>query len=116
ECPRLEASAHAAIAVAVAGLVADIRMNLPAAQQGFADEANFFHDASGADVLDIAHGANAEDPRLSQRPIRDITQCLGDQASAPAEPRQHTPNLQAVRFIEPQVDGAADRLRLADDI
>lgn len=58
--PPRKFSTHAGVAIAVARLVADVRVYQPSAQQALSNEPRFFQHAGRTDILDIAHRANAE--------------------------------------------------------
>src|SRR5215471_17401083 len=55
-----ESSTHAGVTIAIARLVADVRVQQPSTQQALSNETRFFQHAGRTDILDIADRANAE--------------------------------------------------------
>ncbi|MEA2771081.1 MAG: hypothetical protein QOD93_4043 [Acetobacteraceae bacterium] len=83
-------------------------MDEPAVEQALTGQAGLFHHARGAGILDVAHGADAEDLRLSQCPGDDFSECLGHVSLAPMGPSEHVSEAYAMAVGEAQVEGASD--------
>src|SRR5215831_11514439 len=85
-------------------------MQQPSAQQALSNETGFLQYASRADVLDIAHRADAEHRRLAQRPGRHLGQNFSHQASSPPGRCQDITAIETVRGTLAQRKCTADHI------
>jgi hypothetical protein len=90
------ASTHTGVAIAIARLIAEVRVQQPSAQQSLPDEPGFLQYSRRTNILDIADCADTENRWLSQSPGDDLGQNLGHQSLAPPSTREHVAAIESM--------------------